>query len=76
MNIGLLRVSTLALALLAASPTLVLAQGTTAPGGGANTTQNDDGTDYNWIGLLGLVGLAGLLGRRNRDTTGTTTTRH
>ena len=66
MNIGLLRVSTLALALLAASPTIVLAQGTTASGGGANTTQNDDGTDYGWIGL---VGLAGLLGRRNRDTT-------
>jgi hypothetical protein len=72
MNIGLLRVSTLALALLAASPTLVLAQRTTAPGGGANTTQNDDGTDYGWIGLLGL---AGLLGRRNRNMTDTTTTR-
>ncbi|MBM1169879.1 WGxxGxxG family protein [Microvirga arabica] len=70
MNIGLLRVSTLALVLLAASPSLVLAQGAPAPGGGgANTTQNDDGTDYGWIGLLGLVGLAGLMGRRNRDTT-------
>ncbi|MFC5482672.1 WGxxGxxG family protein [Microvirga aerilata] len=68
----MLRVSTLALALLAASPSLVLAQGTTAPGGGVNTTQNDDGTDCGWIGLLGL---AGLLGRRNRNTTDTTTTR-
>ena len=32
------------------------------------TTEDDDeGTDYGWIGLLGLAGLAGLLGRQRRD---------
>jgi MYXO-CTERM domain-containing protein len=31
------------------------------------TTDDDDGTDYGWIGLLGLAGLAGLLGRRREE---------
>ena len=30
------------------------------------TEEEDDGTDYGWIGLLGLAGLAGLLGRNRR----------
>jgi MYXO-CTERM domain-containing protein len=30
-------------------------------------TEEDDGTDYGWIGLLGLAGLAGLLGRKRDD---------
>ena len=31
------------------------------------TTEEDDGTDYGWVGLLGLAGLAGLLGRKRDD---------
>lgn len=31
------------------------------------TTEEDDGTDYGWIGLLGLAGLAGLLGLKRDD---------
>lgn len=31
------------------------------------TNDDDDGTDYGWIGLLGLAGLAGLLGRKRDD---------
>lgn len=31
------------------------------------TVDDDDGTDYGWIGLLGLAGLAGLLGRKRDD---------
>ena len=30
-------------------------------------SEDDDGTDYGWIGLLGLAGLAGLMGRKRRD---------
>lgn len=29
--------------------------------------EDDEGTDYGWIGLLGLAGLAGLLGRKRDD---------
>ena len=32
-----------------------------------DTTEEDDGTDYGWIGLLGLAGLAGLAGLKRRD---------
>ena len=45
----------------AAAP-VALAQDT-----GDATTEEDDGTDYGWIGLLGLAGLAGLLGRKRDD---------
>ncbi|MBB3110006.1 MYXO-CTERM domain-containing protein [Paenibacillus phyllosphaerae] len=31
-----------------------------------NAAQDDDGTDWGWLGLLGLLGLAGMRGR-NRD---------
>lgn len=31
------------------------------------TTEEDEGTDYGWIGLIGLAGLAGLLGRKKDD---------
>ncbi len=31
------------------------------------TEEEDDGTDYGWVGLLGLAGLAGLLGRKRDD---------
>ena len=44
----------------AASP-VALAQDTGA------TTEEEDGTDYGWVGLLGLAGLAGLLGRKRED---------
>lgn len=30
-------------------------------------SEDDDGTDYGWIGLLGLAGLAGLAGPKRRD---------
>ena len=38
------------------------------------TGEEDEGTDYGWIGLLGLAGLAGLLGRKRDDRDRTTTT--
>ena len=63
MTSQMLRISALALALLAAAP--VLAQETTET---APVTTEDNGTDWGWIGLLGLIGLAGLRGRQ-RDTT-------
>ena len=44
----------------AASP-VALAQDT------SSTTEEEDSTDYGWIGLLGLAGLAGLLGRKRDD---------
>jgi MYXO-CTERM domain-containing protein len=55
--------------LLAAS---ILGVGASAPVAfaqdtGATTEEEDEGTDYGWIGLLGLAGLAGLAGRRRRD---------
>ena len=56
----------------------ILGVGAAAPGASADvyrvaqddTTEeadDDDGTDYGWIGLLGLAGLAGLAGRKRRD---------
>ena len=33
----------------------------------ARRHEEEDGTDYGWIGLLGLAGLAGLLGRKRDD---------
>jgi MYXO-CTERM domain-containing protein len=50
-----------ALGVGAASP-VALAQDT-----GTATEEEDDGTDYGWVGLLGLAGLAGLLGRKRDD---------
>jgi hypothetical protein len=44
----------------AASP-IALAQDT------GSTTEEEDSTDYGWIGLLGPAGLAGLLGRKRDD---------
>ena len=32
-----------------------------------DATEEEDGTDYGWIGLLGLAGLGGLLGRKRDD---------
>ena len=49
-----------ALGVGAASP-VALAQDT------GSTTEEDDSTDYGWIGLLGLAGLAGLVGRKRDD---------
>lgn len=34
-----------------------------------NTTRNDDGFDWGWLGLLGLVGLAGLMPRKQEEPT-------
>ena len=70
MTSQMLRISALALALLAAGP--VLAQEASETTEAAPATTQDEGTDWGWIGLLGLIGLAGLRGRRND----TTTTRH
>ena len=49
-----------ALGVGAASPA-ALAQDT------GSATEEEDSTDYGWIGLLGLAGLAGLLGRKRDD---------
>jgi MYXO-CTERM domain-containing protein len=40
----------------------------------STTSEEDEGTDYGWIGLLGLAGLAGLAGRKRDDHHVTTTT--
>jgi len=60
-----------AAAIAMASPGVASAQANTAAPandmnntGYAQTTQDDDGTDWGWLGLLGL---AGLLGLRRRD---------
>jgi MYXO-CTERM domain-containing protein len=56
----------------------ILGVGAAAPGASADVyrvaqddttaeADDDDGTDYGWIGLLGLAGLAGLAGRKRRD---------
>lgn len=34
-------------------------------------SEDDDGTDYGWIGLLGLAGLAGLMGPNGGTTSST-----
>ena len=39
------------------------------------TSEEDDGTDYGWIGLLGLAGLAGLMGLKRDDRHRNDTTR-
>jgi len=65
-----------ALGVGAASPVALAGTGTDA------VTEEDDGTNYGWIGLLGLAGLAGLLGKKRddrvevrRDEPGSTTRR-
>lgn len=61
-----LRITAVALALVASSP--VLAQETaTEP----VEVADDDGFDMGWLGLFGLIGLAGLRGRRDHTTTTT-----
>jgi hypothetical protein len=66
-----MRKSLYAAALLAAlTATPALAQvGTGTTPGATQTTQDDDGFDWGWLGLLGLAGLAGLAGRKRNDTT-------
>ena len=71
-----LHAAALAAALLAATGTAALAQGTPAtsqetPGGAtANAGDNDDeGFDLGWLGLIGLAGLAGLTGRKRDHVT-------
>lgn len=69
-----LRISAVALTLVASSPALAQ-QTATEPGATAPTaTEQNDGFDWGWLGLLGLLGLAGLSGRR-RDHPTTTTRR-
>jgi len=80
MQSNMIKIAAFSAALFATSPTIVGAQttanpstatSTTAP---ANTVRNDnDRSDYGWVGLIGLVGLAGLMGR-NRHTHTTTAT--
>lgn len=56
----LVLLSAAALGVGAATPVALAQEGDT-------TTEEDDGTDYGWVGLLGLAGLAGLLGRKRDD---------
>lgn len=82
MNIHPLAVgATAAFLLAAASPALATSQPMAAPADpagqsiGTNATadeQND--TDWGWIGVVGLAGLAGLFRRRDRDTGAARTT--
>lgn len=74
-----LRISAVALALVAGSP--VLAQQTTTDSATTEPAaappvgvERNDGFNWGWLGLLGLAGLAGLKGRQ-RDHTTTTTKR-
>ena len=70
MTSQLFRITAVALALVASAP--VLAQEAADDTDAAVvTTDQDNDTDWGWIGLLGLIGLAGLAGRR-RDTTTST----
>jgi hypothetical protein len=40
----------------------------TAPSQGVdNTTRDDNGFDWGWLGLLGLAGLAGLIPRKHEE---------
>lgn len=70
MMTNMLRISAIALALVATTP--VMAQQTV---GEPAVIAADDGFDWGWIGLLGLIGLAGLSGRKRDDHTTTTTRR-
>lgn len=57
----------------ASIPRVATAQGTVDPGVNQPVTDDDDDTDWGWIGLLGLAGLLGLRRRepdhRHVDTT-------
>jgi MYXO-CTERM domain-containing protein len=68
----LLRLSILTLGLACAFPAGSQQQGSqggsqSAAGGQSADTNQREGTDWGWIGLLGLIGLAGL--RRREDRT-------
>lgn len=41
----------------------------TAPTTGVADTTDDDGFDWDWLGLLGLIGLAGLAGKKRQEPT-------
>ena len=70
-----LHAAALSAALLAATGTAALAQGTPPPAGtepatAADASDNDDeGFDLGWLGLIGLAGLAGLTGRKRDHVT-------
>ncbi len=71
MNSSFLRISAVALTLLAASPGLAQEAADDAAAEVVTTTE-EGGSDWGWIGLLGLIGLAGLSGRRRDNVTTTT----
>lgn len=57
----------LVLAMLASTPLFVSAQqADEGARGGAQTTDDEDHSNWGWLGLLGLAGLMGLK-RRDRD---------
>lgn len=47
---------------------------TTEPGGAVEAVDNENDTDWGWLGLLGLAGLAGLAGKKRREPVHTETT--
>lgn len=71
MNPSFLRMSAVALALLAASPALAQ-EAVEEAEPVVTTTTEEGGSDWGWLGLLGLIGLAGLSGRRRDNVTTTT----
>jgi MYXO-CTERM domain-containing protein len=74
MSSHVLRITAVALALLATTPVLAQEATDDTATPAATTTAGDDDFDWGWIGLLGLLGLAGLAGRRRDTTTYTGTT--
>lgn len=69
-----LRISAVALALVATTPVLAQEATTEDPITEPVAVEQDDGFDWGWLGLLGLLGLAGLSGRKRDNTVHTTTT--
>jgi MYXO-CTERM domain-containing protein len=69
-----LRISAIALALVAGTPALAQEATTEPVITEPVAVEQDDGFDWGWLGLLGLLGLAGLSGRKRDHDVHTTTT--
>jgi MYXO-CTERM domain-containing protein len=66
---GVIAFSLTALPVSAQTTTTPDAGTTNQPGTTTTETDNDNGTDWGWLGLLGLAGLFGLTGRKKGEPT-------